>query len=947
MSEEQRPADVRRQRQINDIYLQAVELETAARGEFVHDACKDDPDLLQRVKSLLAWHERMDAILDEGAMSAAVAMGQAEDWPAGSTSASNISEEGRLGVPNHVPGARFAPGVILCDRYRIVGLVGRGGMGEVYRADDLRLGQAVALKFLAAEFASDPVRRERLFAEVRIARQLSHPNITRVYDVGEFEGRPFLSMEYIDGENLASLLTRIGYLSNEKAIDIARQLLAGLAAAHERGVLHRDLKPANIMLDGRGRVRITDFGIAVAAGEDAERNAVLGTPAYMAPEQFNGSAATVRTDIYGLGLVLYEVYCGRKAFTASSLAELRDQKEYMSPRAPSEIRTGMDPVVESVIVRCMDRDPQTRPGSVAELLLSLPGGDPLAAAIAAGETPLPEMVAASRLREDTRSTTAVALLIVVILGSFAIILMNPRASLLLRSPQGKDPRVLVDRAQEFIHKAGYTYTPADMASGLDYDAEFLDHVRGTRNTPDRWDATTVYSPVIFWFRQSARPLEHLPARRDQSVAATGVRPDDPPLQFPGDVLLRSDVEGRLRRFTAVPWSTGDSGEGDTAPAEWPLLFAAAGLDPSDWSPTEPDSVPNYFADTRAAWTGVIPGVGSARIEAASYRGRPVSFEIVEPWRRPQEPPQAHPLSLRVVNGAFLVAVVTALYFARRNLRRGRGDRRGATRLALFTSAVYGVSWIVNEHHVATSWELTLAVRAAAQALFAAATTWVLYIALEPTVRRRYPSLLISWTRVLAGGWRDPRVGRDILAGCALGVTHACLSRFLIVAPAWFGYAEGPLLERDIGYLFATGVSAGRLFDGMLFGVSTALIAVLLYVYLGLLFRSKKIAAVLWVLANVTPVFVGGDVPFLFLPLVILTFAAFLAAMLRFGLLSVVVATFVDYFWTYPISLRISAWYAGLGWIALLAVAAVTIYGFQVSLGGRQPLLRPAEKLDGA
>jgi serine/threonine-protein kinase len=225
-----------------------------------------------------------------------------------------------------VPAGGFTPGTILTGRYRVIGLLGRGGMGEVYRADDLKLGQPVALKFLPKALAADPVRRERFFAEVRITRQLSHPNICRVYDIAEVDGQHFLSMEYIDGEDLASLIKRIGHLSNEKALDIARQLAAGLAAAHERGVLHRDLKPANIMIDGHGRVRITDFGLAVAAGDETQLAEVLGTPAYMAPEQFEGKGATVRSDIYALGLVLYEIYSGRKAFTAPTIAELRARK---------------------------------------------------------------------------------------------------------------------------------------------------------------------------------------------------------------------------------------------------------------------------------------------------------------------------------------------------------------------------------------------------------------------------------------------------------------------------------------------------------------------------------------------------------------------------------------------------------------------------------------------
>src|SRR6185503_13699469 len=178
-----------------------------------------------------------------------------------------------------IPVGGFSPGTILTGRYRIVGMLGRGGMGEVYRADDLKLGQAVALKFLPRVLAADPVRRERFFAEVRITRQLAHPNICRVYDITEFDGQHFLSMEYIDGEDLASLIKRIGFLSNEKALDIARQLAAGLAAAHDRGVLHRDLKPANIMIDGHGRVRITDFGLAIAATDETPSNDVSGTPA--------------------------------------------------------------------------------------------------------------------------------------------------------------------------------------------------------------------------------------------------------------------------------------------------------------------------------------------------------------------------------------------------------------------------------------------------------------------------------------------------------------------------------------------------------------------------------------------------------------------------------------------------------------------------------------------
>src|SRR5262245_8158609 len=143
--------------------------------------------------------------------------------------------------------AAFVTGSVLAGRYRIVGLLGRGGMSEVYRADDLTVGHSVALKFLPRFVAHNPEQLERLRAEVRITRQVSHPNVCRVYDLGMAEGRHFLTMEYVDGEDLSSLLRRIGRLPPDKVVDIARQLCAGLAAAHDRGVIHRDLKPANVM----------------------------------------------------------------------------------------------------------------------------------------------------------------------------------------------------------------------------------------------------------------------------------------------------------------------------------------------------------------------------------------------------------------------------------------------------------------------------------------------------------------------------------------------------------------------------------------------------------------------------------------------------------------------------------------------------------------------------
>src|SRR5437764_7841521 len=192
--------------------------------------------------------------------------------------------------PGGSSSSAFTPGAIIAGRYRLVALLGKGGMGEVYRADDLTLDQPVALKFLPEGVAGNDARLAQLHNELRVARQVSHKNVCRLYDLGDADGRRFLTMEYVDGEDLAASLRRFGRMPPDKAIQIARQLCAGVAAAHERGVLHRDLKPANVMLDGNGDVRITDFGIATLGGNAGE--GVAGTPQYMAPELLAGKPAS-------------------------------------------------------------------------------------------------------------------------------------------------------------------------------------------------------------------------------------------------------------------------------------------------------------------------------------------------------------------------------------------------------------------------------------------------------------------------------------------------------------------------------------------------------------------------------------------------------------------------------------------------------------------------------
>src|SRR4051794_39797762 len=349
---------------------------------------------------------------------------------------------------------RFVPGTLLGGRYRIIGLLGRGGMGEVYRATDLTLGQSVALKFLPEEASRNQRLLERFHGEVRVARLVSHPNVCRVYDIGEIEGMPFISMEYVDGEDLASLLLRIGRLPADKAVETSRKLCAGLTAAHDRGVIHRDLKPQNIMINKRGEVVIMDFGLAAISDQLSGAEIRNGTPAYMAPEQLKGAAVTAKSDIYALGLVLYELFTGRRPYDAKNLQQLIDLQDSAHLTSMTSVAADIDPAVEKIIRRCLDPEPARRPATAVAVSAALPGGDPLAAALAAGETPSPEMVAAAGTVTGMPRNWAVLCLALVVAFLLAQIPIRMARTAMFRAPLEYSPEVLAHLARSTAQSFG-------------------------------------------------------------------------------------------------------------------------------------------------------------------------------------------------------------------------------------------------------------------------------------------------------------------------------------------------------------------------------------------------------------------------------------------------------------------------------------------------------------
>lgn len=673
-----------------------------------------------------------------------------------------------------LPGQRFVPGVVLGRRFRIVGLLGQGGMGEVYRAEDLRLGETVALKLLPAELARDATALGRLHREVRLARQVAHPNVCRVFDVGEAEGLAFISMEYIDGEDLASLLRRIGRLPEAKAIEVARQLCAGLAAAHEKGVLHRDLKPANVMIDGRGRARISDFGLAVPVAE-ATTGELAGTPLYMAPEQLARGEVSFRSDVYSLGLILYECLTGRRPFEGASRAELMSLQRSGMPSSPSRDVIGLDPVVERVVMRCLEPEPADRPATALEVAAALPGGDPLAAAIAAGETPSPEMVAASP-RSGLLSVRAALGWTALAVATLPFVWVGAVDMVAALGTNLRSPVVLADRAAELARRLDVDIA-GDSVWGWRLRTDYLARFGELDGSQQRAIAAGPTPPLRFWYREA---VGHL-------MAPTGYSSMDEPALGPGEVAIELTPRGALRLVDFRPTEVQSSSQ--EPPADrWAELFGLAGLAAERATRVEPEVLPPAFATERFAWEVPFREDSEvlARVEAGTLGGQVVWFRVFEPLDSREGPRTAWTSRTVLLWIIAMIVVSTAVgaVLARRNLRSGRGDPRGAVRLGLVIAAASFAGWFLSAHHGASFAAVRGLVGQLGVACVRGIWVWLVYLALEPLMRRRWPDGLVSWSRLLAGRLGDPLIARDVFLGATLGlVVRATEGVGLVVAQA--------------------------------------------------------------------------------------------------------------------------------------------------------------------
>ena len=814
---------------------------------------------------------------------------------------------------------RFLSGTLVAGRYRVISLLGRGGMGEVYRATDLTLGQSVALKFLPEDAARNERVLERFHNEVRVARQVSHPNVCRVYDIGEADGMPFISMEYVDGEDLAALLPRIGRLPSQKALEIARKLCAGLAAAHERGIIHRDLKPHNIMLNKRGEVVIMDFGLAAIANQIEGLEARNGTPAYMAPEQLRGDSVTARSDIYALGLIIYELFTGKRAFEARTIPEMLKLQESSKPMSVGSLAADADPAVENAILLCLQPDPAKRPASALAVAAALPGGDPLSAALAAGETPSPELVAASGKTDGFPLKYSIPCLVFVLVALVATPFATQPLNLFAQAPMEYPAVVMEQKATEMAAALGYSAKPADRFGRYQLNNGLSDYF-ASRKIGKTWsEIYRAAPPVEYFYRQSPELLVSPPNGT--------ITEDRPPFRVPGMVSITMDSRARLREFAALLPGTA------VEPAE---LFALAGLNLTEFrevTPTENWTVP---FDRRAAWRGNYWGPVEVTVELATYQGVPTSFKIVWPWDAKagiaKPAGSAHTLFSVFGVAAELVGLAFAIFVARLNLLKQRSDRKGALRIGAATATLTLAGVMANLHFVPDGAYGGYVWTRIGEALLWGSIMVLLYIALEPPVRARWPHSLITWNRFLAGRFSDARVGSHLLLGVTAGIAGGAM---FLCRGYWFIMHGGSPNGTPSAVLDGAGSFFFHVSNRLVFALLWGLVVFFLLSGLRVLARRDWIAAAVAAALMMTLEHnvqqsrnLWIDVP---VYLIFYGLSSFL--LLRVGLLPGILALFVLNASTDL--LAGGQWNSWLNWTAVVncsLIAAIAIYGFWRSQG---------------
>src|SRR5215216_8121364 len=344
----------------------------------------------------------------------------------------------------------IAPDTLVDGRYRILERLGSGGMADVYCAEDTQLGREVALKLLYRRFAEDAEFVERFRREASSAAGLQHPNIVGVFDRGEWDGTYYIAMEYLKGHTLKQLVREHGAMPPDLAVDITIQVLRAAKFAHKRGIVHRDIKPHNVILDEEGRAKVTDFGIARAGASDmTETGSIMGTAQYLSPEQAQGQPVDARSDLYSIGVVLYELLCGVPPFDADSPVTIALKQVSEEPLPPRQRNPAVPPALDAVVLRALRKNPADRYQDAAAFIAALES------AMSGRAVPPADDLVEEPEEEDRRNWRRIAVIAIVVLALAALAV---GAWAVLTPEQKKVPNVVGKRSDteaQILQSAGF------------------------------------------------------------------------------------------------------------------------------------------------------------------------------------------------------------------------------------------------------------------------------------------------------------------------------------------------------------------------------------------------------------------------------------------------------------------------------------------------------------
>ena len=635
--------------------------------------------------------------------------------------------------------------------------------------------------------------------------------------------------------------------------------------------------------------------------------------------------------------MLYELFTGQRAFEAKNVAELLRKRE-AGIVPPSQLVRDLDPAIERAILRCLEHDPARPPvlgargGGGAARRRPARGGAGGRRNAVAGDGGGGRRNAA-RCRRWWRS----AGLLVTLLFLVAYAALSDIALVTRQLPLEKSPEVLADRAREVSRRLGYDDAPVDFARNFSAAADYLRYAREKGEGPATRQRLRTGRPpgLLFWHRTSPRPM--VPTGGQERVTTS-----DPPMTITNMRTVVLDSEGRLVEFHAVPPQLDRATDATHAAPDWSRLFDLASLAPGDFHPVAPQWTPPTFADQRMAWEGPMPGwpEQTVRLEAGAYRGRIVFFQTVNPWTEPtamrEEPrSRAQRWSQGFVAIVVLVVLIVAAGVARHNLRKGRGDVRGAFRISTVVFVTTLGDWLIRAKHFSNpNVQLDRVFTAIGWALFSAGALWVLYLALEPYVRKFWPSTLISWSRLLAGRYRDAQVGRDVLIGVFVATAVLLVGSLDFFLRPVLGYPAlppvVPNLETLSGARPVLALALAVVFDAAF----NSLWIIFALVAVNLLVRRIWITAIVMVGFLMLTGLGGIDGPpplWLRLSTALIILSAIVYVMLRFGLLTTMTFFAVNFLINSAVlTLDSSRWFFSTSATVMAIVAALALYGFYAS-----------------